>query len=340
LRSYISLSLLTAAVLTCFPIFGNVDCRANQLAEIKPLGIGLEELDYPYSVVFRTLQIEGQSLRMAHMDVQPLKPNGQTVVLLHGKNMGGYYWANTIKVLSEAGYRVVVPDQIGWGKSSKPDIHYSFDLLAANTADLLQQLGINKAVVIGHSTGGMLAMRLARTYPELVSKLVLEDPIGLEDYRRKIPPQSDDTIYKMELANTDPKLINAFFSRYFASPDPKLVSPLADVFVRVSKSGEWARWAKASALAYRMIYEQPVCYEFDLLQPATFLVVGEQDKTVVLAKYGKPELVKTMGNFPQLAKEAVSRMPNGKLLVIPNCGHIPHLEQADTFHHAVLEFLR
>ena len=72
------------------------------------------------------------------------EPNGKTVVLFHGKAFGGYYFRNVIEALTESGYRVVAPDQIGWGKSAKPDIHYSFQLLAANTAALLDHLGVGK----------------------------------------------------------------------------------------------------------------------------------------------------------------------------------------------------
>ena len=54
-------------------------------------------------------------------------------VLMHGKAFGCYYFRNVIEALTAAGYRVVAPDQIGLGKSPKPDIHYSFQLLAANT---------------------------------------------------------------------------------------------------------------------------------------------------------------------------------------------------------------
>jgi pimeloyl-ACP methyl ester carboxylesterase len=66
---------------------------------------------------------------MAYMDIPPsAEPNGKTVVLFHGKASGCYYFRNVIEALTGAGYRVVAPDQIGWGKSSKPDIHYSFQL--------------------------------------------------------------------------------------------------------------------------------------------------------------------------------------------------------------------
>ena len=80
-----------------------------------------------------------------------------------------------------------MPDQIGFGKSSKPNIHYSFHLLATNTRKLVDSLDIKQAIVVGHSMGGMLAIRFTLMYPETVMRLVLEDPIGLEDYREFVP---------------------------------------------------------------------------------------------------------------------------------------------------------
>jgi hypothetical protein len=123
-------------------------------ADMTPLGIALEEYAYPFPVKYLALEVEGEAVRMAYMDVAPAgRANGRAVVLLHGKNFYGSYWENTIKAFSHAGYRVVVPDQIGFGKSSKPDINYSFDLLASNTARLLDELRIERAAIVGHSMG-------------------------------------------------------------------------------------------------------------------------------------------------------------------------------------------
>ena len=147
-----------------------------------PLGIGMETHAYPYPVQFLPLEVEGEAVRMAFMDVVPTAPNGRAIVLLHGKNFYGGYFEPVIRDLLNAGYRVVVPDQIGFGKSSKPNIRYSFDLLAAHTAKLLDHLKVDKAAILGHSMGGMLAVRFARTYPRRTTHLVLENPIGLGDY--------------------------------------------------------------------------------------------------------------------------------------------------------------
>ena len=170
--------------------------------ETPALGICLEEYEYPYPVQFLPLSNDLQPLKMAYMDIPPAtEPNGRTVVLLHGKAFGCYYFRNVIEALTGAGYRVIAADQIGWGKSSKPDVHYSFQLLAANTAALLDHLGVQQVAVLGHSTGGMTAARFTLMNPGRVTHLVLEDPLGLADYRTGIPPQSEETLF-----NASPRL--------------------------------------------------------------------------------------------------------------------------------------
>jgi pimeloyl-ACP methyl ester carboxylesterase len=130
----------------------------------EPLGIALEGWPYPYQVRFMPLEIHGQKLRMAFMDVPPSgAANGRTVVLLHGKNFDSSYWRGTIESLTAAGFRVVVPDQIGFNKSSKPDIEYSFDLLAANTARLLDMLDVrNVRAFDRRNAGSALCAHLRR----------------------------------------------------------------------------------------------------------------------------------------------------------------------------------
>ena len=165
-----------------------------------PLGIGIEGWPYPHPVHMFAVVNGGQPLRMAYMDVAPtVGANGRTAVLLHGKNFSSDYWSEVIADLAGLGYRVVVPDQIGFNKSSKPDLDYSFDELSANTLALLDRLGVAGPIdLVGHSTGGMLAVRFALLHPERVRRLVLEDPIGLEDYRANIPPQTTATLTDAE----------------------------------------------------------------------------------------------------------------------------------------------
>ena len=153
-----------------------------------------------------------------------------------------------------------------------------------------------------------------------------------------IPPQTLETLFKAEMDQT-PEKLRAFYARYFADPRPELYERDVELASRVLRSGEYPRWAKASALAYLMIYEQPVRHEFPLLNPPVLLIVGEKDRTVVMRQYGDPEVVKTMGQYPDLARAAARDIPDCRLVVVPATGHVPHLESPDAFHRALLSFL-
>jgi len=171
-----------------------------QQPSLTPNDAELTNYQYPYPVDFIQLNIQDEALKMAFMDVRPLNPNGHVVMLLHGKNFNGAYWGQTARVLAENGYRVIIPDQIGFGKSSKPKhIQYSFQLLAENTKAILDTLGIEKIFLLGHSMGGMVATRFALMYPQRVEKFILENPIGLEDWKVKVPYLSVDQWYQAEL---------------------------------------------------------------------------------------------------------------------------------------------
>ena len=146
------------------------------------LGINLEGYDYAFGVKTFNFTSQGQDLVMAYQFEKSPTPNGKTVLLLHGKNFNGAYWGETMKTLLDAGYNVIVPDQIGFGKSSKPaNYQFTFQQLAENTHELLKREGVEESVVLGHSMGGMLATRYALMYPESTQQLILIKPIGLED---------------------------------------------------------------------------------------------------------------------------------------------------------------
>ena len=310
-----------------------------QTPNAEPLGVALENLAYPHPVRFFPITVEGQDLRLAYMDVAPVgAANGHTVLLLHGKNFFGAYWAGTIQALMAAGFRVVVPDQIGFGKSPKPDIHYSFELLAQTTKALLDSLGVAKVTVVGHSMGGMLAVRYALLYPAATIRLVLENPIGLEDYRVKVPFTSVDATTKAMLSPTREGL-DRFYRSYFGTWKAEfgLWSELA---WRATLSGEWPRAAKASALTYDMIYTQPVVQDLPRIVVPTLLIIGQADRTTLGRGALSPEVLATLGRFPELGRRAKAAIPGAKLVEIDGVGHIPHLESPDRFHTALLDFLK
>ena len=300
------------------------------------LSITLENVKYPYPVQYLPLRIEGQDIRMAYMDVKPQNPNGKAVILFHGKNFGGYYWTDVIKALTIKGYRVIVPDQIGFGRSSKPFIHYSFHEFARYNKKLLDTLGIQKIIVLGHSMGGMLATRFTLMYPNMVEKLLLEDPIGLEDYRTFVPYESAEEDYKTELKTSYESVKKYYQSSYFTQWKPEY-NYLVQIGANVNKSADFPRYAMVSALTYEMIYEQPVCYEFGLIKVPTVLFAGKEDNTIVGKALLTPEQQAMHGQYKVLAPETAKKISDCKIIMFDNCKHIPHIEVKDEFLKALME---
>lgn len=329
------LATLLAALLLHCPAVARAQTAAN---DQEPIGIGLESVVYPYPVQYLLLRMEGQDVKLAFMDVEPSAPaNGKTVVLLHGRNFFGAYWRDTIQFLSARGYRVVVPDQIGFGKSSKPDVPHSFHVHASNTEQLLDFLSVKRAVIVGHSLGGMLAARFTLMYPERVERLVLEDPLGLEDYRIKVPFATREEL-AAEVRKQSRASVDSFFQGFFAAWKSDF-QIYADMQYRWMLGPESDLIARTAAQTYIMAYEQPVLYELPLVRQPTLMVVGEQDRTALGRNRVSAAVRATLGLYPELARKAAQAMPDCKLVLLPNVAHVPHLETPEKFHEELQRFL-
>ena len=304
-------------------------------------GLKLENIEYPFPVSEITLNIQGQSLIMAYMDLKPQKPNGKTVMLLHGKNFCGAYWEQTAKDLAKEGYRVIIPDQIGFGKSSKvTNIQYSFQLLAENTKAVLDKLGITKVNVLGHSMGGMLATRFALMYPEVTEKLILENPIGLEDWKVVVPYQSVDDLYKNELEQDYEKIKNYQLKFYYDGKWKPEYDKWVNILAVWTLNKDYPVIAKNSALTYDMIFTQPVCYEFENLTVPTLLIIGQRDRTALGKAKAPKEVQDDLGNYPKLGKLTAAKIKNSTLAEIDGIGHLPHIEAYERFIEPLKDFLK
>jgi len=305
----------------------------------EPYGIDLEGFPYPYPVNLLPLVNDGEPLRMAYMDVAPTQPNGRVVVLLHGRNFPSSYWVPVIKTLSEAGYRVVVPDQIGFGKSSKPSGELHFDTLARNTIALLDDLQIPKADIVAHSMGGMLAVRIARAYPDRVGHLVLTAPIGLEDYRLYVPPVPTEKIMENEDKLTADGYRKQLETNYALKLPPEEVTPFIDSRFNIKGSAEYPRWLRAFVASYQMIYREPVVHEIPLLSQPTLFVMGADDHNAP-GRPNAPEALRAkMGHNAELAQSLATLMPNAHAEVIANTGHLVFLEAREKYDALLLGFL-
>jgi pimeloyl-ACP methyl ester carboxylesterase len=325
-----------AAALLASPL---TTARAADAPQIEPYGIALEGFAYPYPVHLLPVVNDGEQLSMAYMDAAPAQPNGRTVVLLHGRNFPSSYWAPVIKMLNEAGYRVVVPDQIGFGKSSKPTGELHFDTLARNTIALLDYLKIDKADVVAHSLGGMLGVRIARAYPDRVAHLVLTAPIGLEDYRLYVPPTPTEKIIESEDKLTAEGYRKQLQINYAIKLPGDAITPFIDARFNVKGSPDYPRWLRAFVSSGQMIYREPVAHEIPLITEPTLFIMGADDHNAPGRPNAPEALRPKMGQNAELAKAFAAKMPNARAEIIPDTGHLVFLEAPEKYKELVLSFL-
>ena len=292
----------------------------------------LSDYKYPYPVSFYQFESQGQKLSMAYMDVKPSGEAKKVIVLLHGKNFAGFYFAPIMKELVESGYRVIVPDQVGSGKSTKPEsFQYSFHTMAKFTVDLLNSLGVKEYTMVGHSMGGMYATRLALMYPEQVKKLILVNPIGLEDYKVLIPFKSYDEQLPRELQSNANRIRNYQKEAYYDGKWKDEYEPMLEPAIGWTIGPDFPLIAKTSTLLNEIIYTQPVYYEFKNLKVPTTLIIGQKDKTAPGKPYASPENQKKLGNYPKLGRDVAKMIPKGKLVAMKDFGHVPFVEDLQAF---------
>jgi len=310
-------------------------------SQVKPLDAELTNYQYPYEVYFYNFKSQNNDLKMAYMDVKPKAANGKTIVLLHGKNFNGAYWERTAKDLSNKGFRVIIPDQIGFGKSSKPqNYQFSFSQLADNTRAILDELKIDKTIVLGHSMGGMVATRFTLLYPEKVQKLILENPIGLEDYKTFAAYQTVDQAYQSELKNTAETYKNYQLKFYYDNKWKDEYQPWLDLIAGWTLYPDYPKVAWDAALTSDMIYNQPVCYEFKNIKTPTLLIIGTRDRTAIGKDRAPKELQPKMGQYQELGKKTQQQIEGSILVEIENVGHLPHIEVYNQFWTALYDFIK
>lgn len=292
--------------------------------DVKPMSPTLEDVPYPYPVKYLNFTMYGNDVRMAYMDVSPEgQANGRNVVLLHGMNFYGEYWTGTINVLRKEGFRVVVVDQVGFGRSSKPIMPYTLSDMAANTKRILDTLSIQKAAIVGHSMGGVVATRFGLLYPDTADRLVLYNQIGLTDARLTRPPADVDVAHKNLLNQTYDSVYQGL-ARYF----PSGMKPEYERYVKIqygwSLSGNWPQAARVRALVQSMMYHDPVVYDWQHIKVRTMQYGGDQDGP----------------NFIERATYICKTIPNCELVLLPGLGHVPHFEAPDRFYPPLVKFLK
>lgn len=349
-KTLMRIDAFLAAALLAAAVAASGACGAAELApsvvatppDAPSFGPELQGFAYPYPLEHFFFRSQQQAMQMAYMDVPAQAPaNGRTAVLMHGKNFCGATWEQSIAALSAAGFRVVVPDQIGFCASTKPaSYQYSFQQLANNTAALLEAIGVRRPVLIAHSTGGMIATRYALMRPEAVERLVLVNPIGLEDWGALgVPARSVDDWFARELALSADGIRRYERSTYYVGRWLPAYERWVTMLAGLNGGPGHRLVAWNSALIYDMIMTQPVVHEFGLLKVPTLLMIGTADTTAIGSDIAPPEVKARIGHYEVLGRRVAGLIPGGQLIEFAGLGHAPQTEAPEEFDRRLIEAL-
>jgi pimeloyl-ACP methyl ester carboxylesterase len=291
-----------------------------------PTAIDYSNVPYPYPVSYLPISLGGEDYRMAYMDVAARgQPNGRTVVLFHGMNFFAAAFEPTIDALTGAGFRVLAVDRLGFGRSSKPVVHYNLHIPARHTKQLLDALGIEGAAIVGHSMGGMVATRFASTYPETTTHVVMVNQIGLTDTRPGREWTDPEDAYRSALGTTYESTL-ATHLRYY----PRGWKPEYLYWVKVqyglTLSGDWPRMARVRAAQRMILFEDPVVHEWQYIPSKALVIGGAEDRLVA--------------DYPAAARNVAEQLQNAELVIFPGVGHAPAFDNPREFHAELIRFLR
>lgn len=263
--------------------------------------------------------------------VQDMGPReGPAVVFIHGFGGSTFTWRETLPALASAGYRAIALDLKGFGLSDKNfDEDYSHASQAVFVAGVMDELGIAKATVAGHSMGVSVLAHFATLFPERVDRLLLVDgtvkvededsnfdPIGL---LIRFPPIRQWARIVMRWQLNEEQIAARLLTAYH---DPEYVTPEIEAgYLAPQKIKDWEL---ALLGIVRDSSKNNLVLPLNEVVDAPILIVwGEEDSWVTLGR----------------GKALADSLPGAQLTVIPDSGHLPMEEQAELFNERLLEFL-
>jgi len=250
--------------------------------------------------------------------------NGEPLVMISGCGADSSAWFNQVPHLSLK-YHVITFDNRGTGRSDKPDIPYTMEMMAADVAGLLDSIGIGAAHILGYSMGGVIAQEFALTYPERTLTLILScaSPAGAPDVILPEPQIlalmfDPETITRLTPLEWSGKLLGCMCSQEFLDRHPHLVNEV------VAMQSEHPTPLHC---IMRQVEAMLTAHTYDRLPKikAPTLVIG-----------GTADRVNPCQNLRLLA----SRIPNSELVILENLGHGMFIEGADETNRVILTFLK
>ncbi len=254
-----------------------------------------------------------------------------TIVLIHGLSSYSSFWEYQIPALAQH-HRVLALDLPGFGQSGHPDASYTPPWFASVVADWMDTVWAPRAIVMGHSMGGQVALTLALDHPERVERLVLSAPAGLE--RFDAGPAAFMKGYWTEtraLEAGEDEIRANFVASVFNRHDDG-VERLIEERVRMGHGPAFRGTSVAVSRSIAGMLDFPVWARLPEIKAPTLIVFGTDDHMI-------PNPIFTGGSTRSIAERGADRIPGAKLVMLPGAGHTAHHDDARGFNAAVDAFL-
>jgi 2-hydroxy-6-oxonona-2,4-dienedioate hydrolase len=241
--------------------------------------------------------------------------SGPVVVLLHGLGGNSANWAFNTPALAQK-FRVVVPDQVGFGSSDKPLVNYRIGTYVDFLDKFLSELKVERATLVGNSMGGWIAALYALRYPGKVDRLVLADSAGFA------PPKEFDLHALAGLNPSTRDEMKRLANLVFFNPMFKSDAAIDVLLAQRLSAGDGYTIQRLVESIYRG--DDMLDGKLSGIKQPVLLLWGREDGLTPLAREGE-----------RFKRE----LPSAQLIVFDQCGHVPQVEKAAEFNAAVLKFL-
>jgi len=285
----------------------------------------MEDLPYPLDTRKITLP---SGVEIAYVD----RGEGPfTLILLHG--LGTYLkaWLHNTDGLAMRN-RCIALDLPGYGKSSKGDYPFSMHFFAEQVALFCAELGLSKVVLVGHSMGGQIAITLALQRPDLVERLVLLAPAGIETFN-EAEANWLKAIYTPEVLknSTTEQIRKNFLANFYEWPTTAEI--LYNDRLALRQTVEYDAWCRMIPQCVRAMLDEPVFSRLGEIKAPTLILFGEQDALI------PNRILHPTQNTLQIAQRAQASIPGSQLRLIPKAGHMLQWEQPAAVNDAIKAFL-
>lgn len=300
--------------------FTLVSCVSSRIPNLQ----SMDDLEYDFSI--KKIELSNETT-IAYAEEGS---GDQTLIFIHG--LGSYLpaWNKNLPELSKH-YRCIAVDLPGYGKSSKGNYEFSMTYYAQIISEFAEKKGLDNIVLVGHSMGGQIALTAALQYPELVDKLVLIAPAGFEVFNKGQRSWLENVMTPDAVRFTSVENIRSNLAYNFYNMPEDAEFMFTDRVAMRSSDG-FNGYVYAVSQSVKGMVSQPI-YEFlPRIKQPTLAIFGANDNLI-------PNRFLNPSKTEKVAQDGISRMPNGKLIMLDKTGHFAQFEKPEEVNASIIEFL-